>query len=210
MSDCRKASAAAGSGPPPFLLLEEPKVRAKTSEDRKLLEIFDPLAEALGLDIVRVRLTGSNRPGGARRLQVMAERKTDGEINVNQCARLSRAISAFMDEADPIEGEYTLEVSSPGIDRPLTRLKDFATYEGLEARIELDRLAEGRKRFRGILAGIEGDHVAIDLEGEESTALVPFAWIVEAKLILTDKLMKRGADIRATRLSDETQQDTPE
>ena len=90
---------------------------------------------------------GSNRPGGARRLQIMAERKTDGEINVNQCARLSRAVSAFMDEADPIEGEYMLEVSSPGIDRPLTRLKDFNTYEGLEARIELDRLAEGRKRF---------------------------------------------------------------
>lgn len=182
-------------------------MRAKTSEDRKLLEIFDPLAEALGLDIVRVRLTGSNRPGGARRLQVMAERKTDGEINVNQCARLSRAISAFMDEADPIEGEYTLEVSSPGIDRPLTRLKDFETYEGLEARIELDRLAEGRKRFRGILAGIEGDHVAIDLEGEEETALMPFAWVIDAKLLLTDELLKKGAEARAARGDDEDDDD---
>ncbi|MGZ3297600.1 MAG: ribosome maturation factor RimP, partial [Asticcacaulis sp.] len=122
-------------------------MRAKTSEDRKLIEIFDPIAEALGLDIVRVRLMGSNRPGGARRLQIMAERKSDGDINVNECARLSRAISKYLEEADPLEGEYILEVSSPGIDRPLTRLKDFETFEGYEARIELDRLAEGRKRF---------------------------------------------------------------
>ena len=87
----------------------------------------------------------------------MAERKSDGEINVNECARLSRAVSTYMEEADPIEGEYILEVSSPGIDRPLTRLKDFVAYEGLEARLELDRLAEGRKRFRGELAGIEDE-----------------------------------------------------
>jgi ribosome maturation factor RimP len=120
---------------------------------------------------------------------------------VEDCVRLSRAISEVMDAADPITGEYVLEVSSPGVDRPLTRLKDFAEYEGHEARIELDRLAENRKRFRGILAGIEGDQVAIDLEGEEETALVPFAWIVEAKLILTDELMKRGAAQRAERLA---------
>jgi ribosome maturation factor RimP len=174
-------------------------VRAKTAEDRKLLEIFDALAEPLGLDIVRVRLMGSNRPGGARRLQIMAERKSDGEINVNECARLSRAVAKYMDEVDPIEGEYVLEVSSPGIDRPLTRLKDFETYEGLEARIELDRLAEGRKRFRGVLAGIEDDHIALNLEGEEETALVPFAWVIDAKLILTDELLKKGAEARAAR-----------
>src|SRR6202012_1694554 len=128
-----------------------------------------------------------------RRLQVMAERPSDGEMNVEDCAKLSRAISEIMDAADPISGEYVLEVSSPGVDRPLTRLKDFATFEGHEARIELDRMAEGRKRFRGVLAGVEGDNVAIDLEGEEATTLVPLAWIVEAKLVLTDELMKRGA-----------------
>lgn len=182
-------------------------MRAKTAEDRKLLEIFDALAEPLGLDIVRVRLMGSNRPGGARRLQIMAERKRDGEINVNECARLSRAVAAYMDEVDPIEGEYVLEVSSPGIDRPLTRLKDFQTYEGLEARIELDRLAEGRKRFRGILAGIEDDHVAIDLEGEEETALVPFSWVIDAKIILTDELLKKGAEARAARGEDDEDED---
>ena len=178
-------------------------MRAKTPEDRKLIETFDPIADELGLDIVRVRLMGSNRPGGARRLQIMAERKSDGEINVNECARLSRAVSTYIEEADPIEGEYVLEVSSPGIDRPLTRLKDFATYEGYEARIELDRLAEGRKRFRGVLAGIEDDHVAIDLEGEEDTAMIPFAWVIEAKLVLTDELIKRGVEARAALLSNE-------
>jgi ribosome maturation factor RimP len=182
-------------------------LRAKTPEERKLLEIFDPIAEELALNIVRVRLQGSREPGGSRFLQIMAERKTDGEINVTQCARLSRAISAYIDEVDPIPGEFTLEVSSPGIDRPLTRLSDFETYEGLEARIELDRLAEGRKRFRGILAGIEdtpeGGHIAIDLEGEAETALMPFDWIIDAKLILNDELLKRGAEAKAARGEEE-------
>ena len=108
-----------------------------------------------------------------------------------------------------------LEVSSPGIDRPLTRRKDFETYEGYEVKVELDRLAEGRKRFRGLLAGVEkdqagGDQVGIDLEGEDETAMVPLAWIVEAKLVLTDQLMKRGAEERAARLASERQQQTTE
>ncbi len=175
-------------------------MRAKTTEDRKLLEILDPVAQTLGLEIVRLRLMGGGRPGASRRLQIMAERPEDGDITVNQCARLSRAVSEILDASDPIEGEYILEVSSPGIDRPLTRLKDFETYEGYEARLELDRLVENRKRFKGMLAGIEDDHVAIDLEGEEDTALVPFAWIVEAKLVLNDALMERGAAMRAARL----------
>ncbi|MFN3229187.1 MAG: ribosome maturation factor RimP [Asticcacaulis sp.] len=175
-------------------------MRAKTTEDRKLLEILDPVAQTLGLEIVRLRLMGGGRPGASRRLQIMAERPEDGDITVNQCARLSRAVSEILDASDPIEGEYILEVSSPGIDRPLTRLKDFETYEGYEARLELDRLVENRKRFKGLLAGIEDDHVAIDLEGEEDTALVPFAWIVEAKLVLNDALMERGAAMRAARL----------
>ena len=185
-------------------------MRAKTSEDRKLLETFDPIAEELGLDIVRIRMMGSNRPGGTRRLQIMAERKSDGDINVNECARLSRAISKYIDEVDPIEGEYALEISSPGIDRPLTRLKDFETYEGYEARLELDRLAEGRKRFRGMLAGIEDDHVAIDLEGEAETAMIPFAWIIDAKLVLSDELLKRGAEVRAARGESEDLDDEDE
>ena len=181
-------------------------MRGKTAEDLNLLELLDPVAEAAGYEIVRLRLMGGEH---ARRLQIMAERPVDGDMNVEDCARLSRAISEIMDAADPIAGEYTLEVSSPGVDRPLTRLQDFATYEGYEARLELDRVAEGRKRFKGLLAGVEDDAVAIDLEGEEETAMIPFSWIVEAKLVLTDQLMKRGADVRAARLQSEQQQ-TPE
>ena len=180
-------------------------MRGKTAEDLNLLELLDPVAEAAGYAIVRLRLMGGEH---ARRLQIMAERPADGDMNVEDCARLSRAISEVMDAADPIAGEYTLEVSSPGVDRPLTRLSDFETYQGHEARIELDRLAEGRKRFKGLLAGVEDGQVAVDLEGEDETALIPFGWIVEAKLVLTDQLMKRGAEVRAARLQSEQHQQT--
>jgi ribosome maturation factor RimP len=90
-------------------------------------------------------------------------------------------------------------VSSPGVDRPLTRLSDFDLFEGYEARLESDRMIEGRKRFKGMIAGTEGDNVAMDLEGEEDTALIPFDWLVDAKLVLTDELMKAGAEKRAAR-----------
>jgi ribosome maturation factor RimP len=182
-------------------------MRGKTAEDLNLLELLDPVAEAVGYGIVRIRLMGGEH---ARRLQIMAERPSDGDMNVEDCARLSRAISEIMDAADPVAGEYTLEVSSPGVDRPLTRLEDFETYEGHLARIELDRLAEGRKRFKGVLAGIDEGQVAFDIEGEEETALIPFSWIAEAKLVLTDQLMKRGADVRAARLQSDSQQQTSE
>src|SRR5438270_5891642 len=142
-------------------------MRGRTAEDLKLLELLDPVAEAAGYEIVRLRLMGGAEK---RRLQIMAE-GPDGEMVIEDCAKLSRAISEVMDAADPIAGEYTLEVSSPGVDRPLTRIADFEAYQGYEARIELDRLAEGRKRFKGLLAGVdrseEGDgQVAVDLEGE--------------------------------------------
>lgn len=171
-------------------------MRAKTVEDRQILELIDPVAESVGLDIVRVRLMGGTL---RRRLQVMAERPSDNDIAVEECARLSRAMSEVLDVADPIAGEYLLEVSSPGIDRPLTRLKDFDLFEGLEARLETDRMIEGRKRFKGIVAGTDGDNIAIDLDGEDDTALIPFDWLVDAKLVMNDALLKRGAAIRAAR-----------
>lgn len=183
-------------------------MRGKTQEDRQLLDLLDPVAEAAGYEIVRLRMMGGAQ---RRRLQVMAERPQDGEMSVDDCARLARALSEVLDAADPIDGEYLLEVSSPGIDRPLTRLKDFETYEGLEARIELDRLADGRKRFKGELAGVEGDNIAINLEDDpDATALVPFAWVIDAKLVLTDELMKRGAEARAARVADDEQSDDGE
>ena len=175
-------------------------MRGKTQEDIGLVELLDPVAESVGYEIVRLRLMGGAEQ---RRLQIMAERP-DGDMNVEDCARLSRAISEIMDAADPISGEYTLEVSSPGVDRPLTRLKDFDTYAGLEIRIELDRVAEGRKRFKGELAGVEDGQVGLNIEGEDDTTVYfPFEWIVDAKLVLNDELMKRGAEQRAARVGAE-------
>jgi ribosome maturation factor RimP len=205
------ASASGGpKGSAAFLLIEGPSLRGKTAEDERLLELLDPVAEAAGYAIVRLRLMGGDR----RNLQIMAERPPkEGELGgtmlVEDCTQLSRAVSDVLDAADPIRGEYTLEVSSPGIDRPLTRLADFETYAGCEARIELDRLVENRKRFKGRLAGVEGDKVAIDLDGEAETALVPFAWISEAKLVITDDLLQRGAAARAARLEREKEEQTP-
>ena len=182
-----------------FFIGFEAPLRGKTQEDRSLLELLDPVAEAAGYELVRLRLMSGTR---SRRLQIMAE-GPDGDMTVEDCARLSRAISDVLDAADPIDGDYLLEVSSPGIDRPLTRLKDYLTYEGLEARIELDRLADGRKRFKGELAGIDEQNVALNIEGEEDTVLIPFAWITEAKLIFNDTLMQRGAAQREARIQSE-------
>src|SRR5437764_23758 len=141
-------------------------MRGKTAEDHRLLELLDPVAQAAGYEIVRLRLMGGSE---TRRLQIMAE-GPDGEMVIEDCAKLSRALSEVLDAADPISGEYTLEVSSPGVDRPLTRRKDFEAYEGYEARLELDRLAEGRKRFKGRLAGVEDGAGLIDLEVQAETA----------------------------------------
>ncbi len=187
-------------------------MRAKTPEDRKLLELLDPVVEAQGFELVRLRLMGGSATG--RTLQIMAERPEDGDLGIDDCVRLSRAISEVMDAADPVSGEYRLEVSSPGIDRPLTRLKDFAANEGLEARIELDRLADRRKRFKGVIAGVEDvdgqPHVMLDMEGEEDTVLVPFAWMQDAKLTLSDELMKLGAEKRAARMAEDGDADPSE
>ena len=182
-------------------------MRHRTSEDAQLLELLDPVAEAAGYEIVRLRLMSGKE---SRRLQIMAE-TPEGDMTVEGCTTLSRAVSEVMDAADPISGEYTLEVSSPGVDRPLTRLKDFDTYAGLEIRIELDRVAEGRKRFKGELAGVEDGQVGLNIEGEDDTTVYfPFEWIVDAKLVLTDQLMKRGAEQRAARVGAEGEDADPD
>jgi ribosome maturation factor RimP len=159
-------------------------LKTRTRQDELILAIAEPLARTLGLEIVRVRVMSGKR----QTVQIMAER-ADGTMEVSDCARLSRALSEILDEADPIKGEYDLEVSSPGIDRPLTTLEHFARWEGFEAKIELDRLVESRKRFRGELAGIEDGSVLINLPKEEDTAVLPFDWIADAKLVLTDELI---------------------
>ncbi|MEZ5716494.1 MAG: ribosome maturation factor RimP [Paracoccaceae bacterium] len=160
---------------------------AKTAMDRRIAGIITPVIEDMGFELVRVRLMG----GDTKTLQVMAERPTGG-IDVDECAEISNALSAVLDVEDPVSEAYTLEVSSPGIDRPLTRLKDFDAYEGYEAKVETAELIDGRKRFRGVLAGIEGSEVLINLEqdGETVTVGLEFDWLADAKLMLTDDLIK--------------------
>jgi ribosome maturation factor RimP len=156
---------------------------AKAAIDRRLAEIITPVIEDLGYELVRVRLMG----GQYHTLQIMAD-KPDGGIEVDDCALISTAVSAVLDVEDPLTEAYTLEVSSPGIDRPLTRLKDFEMFEGYEAKIETTELIDGRRRFKGMLAGVEGTEVLINVE--EGTIGLEFDWLSDAKLVLTDELIK--------------------
>lgn len=160
---------------------------AKTAIDRRLAEIITPVIEDLGYELVRVRLQG----GKTATLQIMADRP-EGGINVDDCAQISTAVSASLDVEDPIEDNYHLEVSSPGIDRPLTRLKDFGTFEGYEARLDLNQAIDGRKKFKGVLAGVEGTEVLINIEdkGQTHTIGLDFDLLSDAKLVLTDELIK--------------------
>ncbi len=155
--------------------------------EERIEKLVGPAIAAAGYDLVRIRMTGKE----VRTLQIMAERP-DHTMSAEDCAGLSRALSVILDEADPIPGAYRLEVSSPGIDRPLVRLKDFNDWQGYDARLELDRMIEGRKKFKGVVGGVEGESIAFDIEGEEETALIPFAWIVSAKLVLTDELIRES------------------
>lgn len=163
-------------------------MKTKTDMDTRILAIAEPVAQDLGYDIVRVRVMAGKR----NTVQIMAERQSDGLMGVDDCEKLSRALSSEFEVEDPLHDAYVLEVSSPGLDRPLTALKDFETYEGYLARVELDRLVEGRKRFRGTLAGTDGDMIDINLDGEAETAQIPFDWVSEAKLLITDELIKAG------------------
>ena len=178
---------------------------AKSSIDRRMAEIITPVIEYMGFELVRVRLMG----GETKTLQVMADRP-DGGINVDDCADISTAISASLDVEDPIEAAYNLEVSSPGIDRPLTRLKDFDIWQGYEAKLETSEMIDGRKRFKGVLAGIENDEVLINVEqgGETVTLGLNFDWLSDAKLVLTDDLIAEMLRQRkASGVIDETQFD---
>jgi ribosome maturation factor RimP len=151
--------------------------------------ILEPAIEAAGYRLVRLRLLG----GKTKTLQIMAERP-DGTMNVEDCALLSHALLDFIEREEPLEGEYELEVSSPGIDRPLTRLMDFARYAGHEAKLELGTPLDGRKRFRGVLLGLDGNDVVIDTQGQR--VRFPFRAVAEAKLVLTDKLIQEDLKAR--------------
>ncbi len=172
-----------------FFVLEETMTDliAKAALDRRIAEIVGPVIEDLGFELVRVRLM----TGKESTLQIMAQRP-DGTIEVDDCGEISTAVSAVLDVEDPIVEAYTLEVSSPGIDRPLTRLKDFDQWAGYVAKIETTELIDGRRRFKGTLAGTEGDEVLITLDdqAEEITIGLRFDWLSDAKLVLTDELIR--------------------
>jgi ribosome maturation factor RimP len=162
----------------------------------EVTRLIEPAAEAEGLALVRVKMIGGTSDPT---LQVMAERPDTRQLTLEDCARLSRRLSELLDEAeaegrDPIPHAYRLEVSSPGIDRPLTRLKDYDDWKGHEARIVLAEKLDGRKVFSGDLSGVEGDTVLVDVQGLGPTGL-PFAAIQSAKLTMTDRLIKATAPL---------------
>jgi ribosome maturation factor RimP len=170
-----------------------------------MAEILTPVIEGLGFELVRIRLMS----GKTKTLQIMAERPGGG-IEVDDCAEISTAVSAVLDVEDPLEDAYTLEVSSPGIDRPLTRLKDFDAYEGYEAKIETTEMIDGRRRFKGTLAGVEGDEVLLNIEDGAETVTVGlhYDWLSEAKLVLTEELIREMLRSRkAAGIIDETKFD---
>jgi ribosome maturation factor RimP len=159
----------------------------------ELTNLIEPAAEAEGLKLVRVKMIGGTSDPT---LQVMAEDPKTRQLTLDDCARLSRRLSDLLDEADPIEGAYRLEVSSPGIDRPLTRLADFDDWKGHEARVVLAEKLDGRKVFAGALLGTEGESVLIDVPVQGAMA-VPFAAIHSAKLVMTDRLIAATAPLDA-------------
>jgi ribosome maturation factor RimP len=151
--------------------------------EQQIEGLITPILESMGYDMVRVQISGTRRPT----MQVMAERKDEAPMSVDDCADISRAISAVLDVEDPIDEAYQLEVSSPGIDRPLTRARDYERYAGFEARVELKIAQDGQRRFKGKLLGLKDDNVMIQVEG--ATVALPFAAVQKAKLVLTDDLI---------------------
>jgi len=152
--------------------------------DKKLAELLNPILEDLGFEMVRVRLSNGN----PSTLQIMADR-LDGQIGVDELAEINTSVGTILDVEDPIPENYTLEISSPGIDRPLTRQKDFDSFQGFEAKVETTELIDGRRRFRGVLAGVNNDEVLINLE--EGTIGLKFTWLSDARLVLSDDLIKK-------------------
>lgn len=159
---------------------------ARTAIDRRLAEIVKPAVEAAGFELVRIRLMS----GKTRTLQIMADRP-EGGIEIDELGEITTLVGAVLDVEDPLEDAYVLEVSSPGIDRPLTRLKDFEMWKGWEARIETTELIDGRRRFKGILQGTEEGEVLVEIEekGEPLIIGLRFEWLSDAKLVLTDELI---------------------
>lgn len=174
------------------ILAQSPAELARTSEGKavEIERLVAPALQAEGYDVVRVLLSGDRRV----KLQIMLERKDGQAVTVEDCALASRLASAILDVDDPLSGAYVLEVSSPGVDRPLTRLKDFERFAGFEARVELHLPVAGRRRFRGRILGLDGDRVRLAVDEDEQR--FAFADIAKAKLVLSDDLIAASGGSR--------------
>ena len=167
--------------------ISEARFIAETGVTAEVAALIEPALNELGFRLVRVTISGRN----GTTVQIMAERP-DGTITVEDCAEISRNLSPLLDANDPIAGHYTLEISSPGIDRPLARASDFEAWSGHEARIETKELISGRKRFRGVIRGLAGGDVRIEVPPDQGGPEVslPIGLIAEARLVLTDELIR--------------------
>ena len=153
------------------------------NQEIKIKSLIDPIIASLGYELIQIQIFHES----TRRLQIMVERQDGADLTVEDCSMISKEISIILDVNDPIEGNYLLEVSSPGIDRPLFQLKDFKKYAGFDVRVDMNNLFQGRKKFKGKLTGIEGDNVSIRIN--EETYMLPISEIQKAKLLLTQELL---------------------
>jgi ribosome maturation factor RimP len=184
-----------------------PRIAREAGPAAVVARLVEPVLDEMGFRLVRVRLTAST-------LQIMAERP-DGTFTIDDCEAVSRAVSPLIDVEDPVPQSYNLEVSSPGIDRPLVRPEDFARWAGHEAKIELVKPLDGRKRFRGTIAGMAADEVRLTLPPEKAgagavTVALPFADIGDAKLVLTDALIEASRKPAGTSPTDGSEMDVME
>lgn len=163
-----------------------PKTGWEMEENNNIRTIIEPAVTDLGYDIVRLKWLGGEK---YKTLQIMIEPKDGGPTLVEDCEKVSHTVSALLDVDDVIEGAYRLEVSSPGIDRPLTRKKDFENWQGFEAKIETREAIEGRRKFRGTILKFADDKIEFELKDEKKFFTIPLAKVTEAKLVLTDELI---------------------
>ena len=165
-------------------LIENLNLVSENPRTDQVISIIEPSLADLGYELVRVHFGGGQKPV----LQIMFDRTDGGEVVIDDCALASRTVSALLDVADPIPEAYELEVGSPGIDRPLTRMKDFDSFAGFEAKVELKQAVDGRRRFRGVLLGLNGGMVRlVDPDGKAEEIVLPISDVAKAKLVLTDE-----------------------
>ncbi len=166
------------------MLPREPLLRATNPVEERVIALIEPTAGELGYRIVRVRLSGNRR----KRLQIMGERISDGQMGIDDCTKLSRALGPVFDLEDPVQGEYDLEISSPGIDRPLMRIEDFERFVGFDAKLETAVPVNNQRRWKGVIQAVNGDEIT--LATDQGEAKLKFSALSDARLVLTDKLIE--------------------